>query len=130
MSFSIQPELIELASRPPGKRQWRTVLLLLMLCVGGCIGFLPFVEAPVSPATGIIAIQSAGLAIVHLLIALLLLGQLQLRRSTPVVFLSCGFLVSSLNSSVSPRCFHTATPTTGSTLDGMPRFLRACWGMR
>jgi PAS domain S-box-containing protein len=96
MSFSIQPELIELASRPPGKRQWRTVLLLLMLCVGGCIGLLPFVEAPVSPATGIIAIQSAGLAIVHLLIALLLLGQLQLRRSIPVVFLSCGFLVSSV----------------------------------
>jgi PAS domain S-box-containing protein len=96
MSFSIQPELIELASRPPGKRQWRNVLLLLMLCVVGCIAFLPFVEAPVSPATGIIAIQSAGLAIVHLLIALLLLGQLQLRRSTPVAFLSCGFLVSSV----------------------------------
>ncbi|MFK3741587.1 ATP-binding protein [Massilia sp. TN1-12] len=96
MSFSVQPELIELANRPPNKVQGRAVIFMLALGVFGFVGFYPFVEAPVSPAAGIIAIQSAGLAIVHFLIALLLLGQLELRRSTAVALLASGFLMSSI----------------------------------
>jgi PAS domain S-box-containing protein len=96
MPFHVQPELMEIASRTPSRGQLRAVSLLLFLGVGGYVGFRPFVETLVSPAAGIVAIQSAGLAIIHLLIALLLTGQLQLRRSAAVSILAFGFLISSI----------------------------------
>lgn len=96
MPFRVQPELLEIASRPPTSGQTRAVFVLLLLGVGAYFGIRPFVEAPVSPAASIINIQSAGLAIVHLLIALLLLGQLKLRRSIAVSLLVLGFLISSI----------------------------------
>jgi PAS domain S-box-containing protein len=96
LSFDIQPELVELAGRAPGRAQSRLVRLLWLLILSGYVGIHPFVEALVSQELGIVALQSAGLAITHLLIALLLIGQLQLRRSLAVSILSGSYLVSSI----------------------------------
>ncbi|MGJ7917782.1 ATP-binding protein [Massilia sp. LXY-6] len=96
MSFSVQPKLTELANRAPSTSQWRLVLFVLLIGIAFFIGVSPFAEAPVSAAVGIVAIHSAGLAVTNLLTALLLIAQLQMRRSFALLLLSLGYLFSSL----------------------------------
>ena len=95
MSFRTHPELIELASRAPGRSQSRLVLLTLLAGVAAYVAVLGVAEAPVSPALGIVEIQSAGLAITGLLTGLMLIGQMQLRRSPALAILAFGYLFSS-----------------------------------
>jgi len=96
MPLSIETDLVDLANRRLQKSQWVVIVLVLSAGIAGYIAVLPYVGKLVSPALGTIAMQSVGLAITNLLTALLLLGQLQLRRSVAVSLLSFGYFVSSV----------------------------------
>jgi len=96
VSFRNHPELTELASRAPGRSQSRFVLLTLLAGGAAYVAVLGVAEAPVSPALGIVEIQSAGLAITGLLTGLMLIGQMQLRRSPALAILAFGYLFSSV----------------------------------
>jgi PAS domain S-box-containing protein len=96
VSFRIHPELTELASRAPGRGHERFALLALLAGGAVFIAVHGVAEAPVSPASGIVELQSAGLAVTGLLTGLLLIGQLRLRRSAALWILAAGYLFSSV----------------------------------
>lgn len=96
MTFNVHHELSDLGTRPPTQRQWRWGLSILTLAITIFAALYPFAGRLVNPAVGLVALYSAGLAITNLFTALLLIGQIQIRKSIALSLLALGYFLSSL----------------------------------